>query len=76
MTHLWLGKPRPKIPEPPFETATLLVSLTAANIWLPMDRPATVTWSITTGPLACEPVVESPYCKFTLAPVDTCVELL
>ena len=35
-----------------------------------MESPATATVSSTTGPPACVPVLESPYLRFTLAPVE------
>ena len=58
------------IPAPPLSTALLFVLLTAANGWPCMDNPARVTSSVTMGPEANVPVLESPNVKLTVAPVN------
>lgn len=67
-THLCDGKPRPRIPAPPFATAELSVLLMAASVWSGKLRAASVTLSYPTGPLAWVPLVESPYCRLTEPP--------
>lgn len=72
--YLWLGNPRPMIPAALLDTAVLSVSFASAKGWLWRVSPANVTVSSPTGPEAKVPVVESPYCRRTSAPVSWKVE--